>query len=133
MYGAKRHQNIDDARYDSFMKMTGGNNVLKKVKKVNCASLPPTNKSLMKHIQRANFIAMMWWNAEKPQPNVNNPLDFGWKISESGTFMPIWFEGRAMPDFSHNELESEEETESREELESGSEWSGDSGDSDSDE
>ena len=87
----------------------------------------------MKHIQRANFVAMLWQNAGKVHPNVSNPLEFGWKVGENGTFMPVWFEGRATPDFSHDELEGEEETEPSEELESGSEWSGDSGNSDSDE
>ena len=88
---------------------------------------------LMKHIQRANFVAMMWRNADKVQPNANNPFEFGWKVSENRSFMPVWFEGRATPDFSQDELEDREETEPSEELESGSEWSGDSGDSDSDE
>ena len=87
----------------------------------------------MKHIQRANFVAMMWRNADKVQPNANNPFEFGWKVSENRSFMPVWFEGRATPDFSQDELEDIEETEPSEELESGSEWSGDSGDSDSDE
>ena len=113
--------------------MTGGNRILKKVQKVNCASLPPSNKSLMKHIQRANFVAMMWRNADKVQPNANNPLEFGWKVSENGSFMPVQFEGRTTPNSSQEKLEDEKEAEPSEELESGSEWSGDSGDSDSDE
>lgn len=88
--------------------MTGGSKVLSKVKKVNCASLPSYSKSLHKHIQRANFVAMMWRNADQCMPKVNNLLDFGWKEENSETLQPFWFEGRAIPDFAPGESEDDE-------------------------
>ena len=133
IYGMKHHQDINEARYESFMKMTGGSKTLSKVRKVNCASLPPCNKSLYKHIQRANFVAMMWRNADQCRPNVNNPLNFGWK-EDSETLQPLWFERRAIPGFTPGESEDDEVEEMEdEELESGGEWSGNSGDCESDE
>lgn len=143
IYGAKRRRDIDEARYDSFMKMTGGNKVLSKVKKVNCSSLPPCEKSLHKHIQRANFVAMRWHNADQALPNVNSPLDFGWK-DVNGAYQPVWFEGPAVPggpedqvkerqnevipDATSTSGEYEDGMEKEVEEESEGEWSGDSGD-----
>ena len=116
------------------MKMTVGSKILSKVKKVNCTSLPPCNKSLYEHIQWANIVVMMWRNADQCMPNVNNPLDFGWKAEDSETLQPLWFEGRTIPDFIPGESEDVEVEEMEdEELESGGEWSRDSGDSESDE
>ena len=130
----KHHQDINEARYESFMKMTGGSKILSKVKKVNCASLFPCNKSLYEHIQRENFAAMIWRNADQCMPNVNNPLDFGWKAEDSETLQPLWFEGRAIPDFIPGESKDVEVEEMEdEELESVGECSRDSGDSESDE
>ena len=149
IYGAKRCQDIDEARYDSFMKMTGGNKVLTKVKKVNCSSLPPCKKSLHKHIQRANFVAMTWHNADQALPNVNCPLDFGWKEDNSGAYQPVWFEGPAIPGECEEKVEErqeneeaildatpgecEDKVEEENEEESEGDWSGDSDESETDE
>ena len=138
IYGVKRQQDIDEARYYSFMKTIGGNKVLSKVKKVNCYSLPPCKRSLHKHIERANFVTMTWHNAYQALPNVNSPLDFGWK-EDNGTYQPVWFEGPAIPSGSEEVRQTEvtpdatpgecqDEFEKEGDKESEGEWSGDSGD-----
>ena len=67
-------------------------------------------------------------------PYVNNSSDFGWKEEDSEALQPLWFEGRAIPDFTPGESEDGEVEEMEDkELESGGEWSGESGDSESDE
>ena len=131
MYGAKHYKYVDDARYELFMKMTGGSKVLTKVKKINCSSLPPCNKTLHKHIQRANYVAMMWHNADKPNPNIYDPKDFVWKENDNGIFQPVWFEGHAMLDVKlskHDDINMVDG-----DVESEGEWSNDSTDSEPDE
>lgn len=39
---------------------------------------------------------MRWHNADQALPNVNSPLDFGWK-DVNGAYQPVWFEGPAVP------------------------------------
>ena len=76
---------------------------------------------MQNHILRANYVSMMWRNANKRTPNVNNPLNYGWK-KDCGLLRPAWFEGRAIPEFktisetySVNDLEDDD-------VESGGEW-----------
>ena len=97
VYGMKKHNDIGEARFESFLKMTGGK-ALTKVKKVNCASLPPCARSLNKHIQRANYVSMMWHNSDKAQPTFCSPVEFGWQEDEFGRYQPHWFEGPSVPD-----------------------------------
>ena len=143
VYGHKKHSDIDEARFESFLKMTRGK-ALTKVKKVNCASLPPCARSLNKHIQRANYVSMIWYNSDKAQPTSCSPLDFGWQEDDFGRYQPHWFEGPSVPNIvtGDNELDDEETvtgehvdvegTVEADEIDEG-EWSGDSDASDSDE
>jgi hypothetical protein len=143
VYGQKKHHDIDEARFESFLKMTGGK-TLTKVKKVNCASLPPCARSLQKHIQRANYVSMMWHNSDKAQPTSYSPIDFGWQEDGLGRYQPHWFEGPSVPGIVTSEIELDDEetvtgetvdvegTVEADEIDEG-EWSGDSEASDSDE
>ena len=54
MYGFKPLSNINEARYQSFIKMTRGKKKGVQVKKLNCSSLPPCEKALAQHLSRAN-------------------------------------------------------------------------------
>ena len=48
---------INEARYKAFIRMSGGDEKypLATIKKSNCASLPPCNKTLGKHVKRAQL------------------------------------------------------------------------------
>ena len=52
---------INEARYKALMRMSGGDekDPLATIKKINCASLPPCNKTLSNHVKRAQFVSMI--------------------------------------------------------------------------
>ena len=56
MYGFTT-SDINEARYKVFMSMSGGEEkyVLATIKKINCASLPPCNKTLRNHVKVAQL------------------------------------------------------------------------------
>ena len=98
MYGFKGLSDINEARYQSFIKMTQGKGKAVQAKKINCASLPPSEKCLAQHVSRANYIAIMWRLSHTPEPTKDiHPLDFGW-IDSDGHYVPRWFEGEPLPD-----------------------------------
>ena len=59
IYGSKK-ENINDVRYDCFIKMAEGHkNLASQVKKINCASLPPCDKVLKLHIKCAHYVSIL--------------------------------------------------------------------------
>lgn len=53
-------------------------------------NLPPTSGSLDLHIQRANYITMVWVNSDKNHPSLPTPTAFGWTFDEStGRYFPV--------------------------------------------
>ena len=93
---------INEARYKAFLRMSAGGNEnepLARLKKINCASLPPCAKTLNNHIKRAQYVAIMWKRADQKDPTGGaNPTDFGWKLSEDNYFEPVWFPGSSVPE-----------------------------------
>ncbi|CAM1329216.1 Uncharacterised protein r2_g3830 [Pycnogonum litorale] len=78
--------------------MTGGKLEKRKLKKVNCASLPPCIKVLQKHIQRAAYVASMWANAHEADPSMGmSPYENGWTKDKEGINVPEWFDGEIEP------------------------------------
>ena len=73
-----------------------------KLKKVNCASLPPYH-SVPKHPKtahqaRVNYVLKMWAFAHTNHPTENmDPVDYGWQLNENGILVPLWHEGSALP------------------------------------
>ena len=57
MYGFTT-SDINEARYNAFIRMSGGGEKypLATIKKSNCASLPPCNKTLGNHVKRAQVV-----------------------------------------------------------------------------
>ena len=77
--------------------MTSGGKIAEKVRKINCASLPPCQKTLEQHILRANYISILWTRAGTRDPTDGiHPLSYGW-VNNNGHFLPLWFEGNALP------------------------------------
>lgn len=64
-----------------------------KIKKVDCALLPPCADTLHQKLRRAHFVSIIWGNADSPQPGHGlDPLHYGWK-EKDGCYMPNWFIG----------------------------------------
>ncbi|CAM1331032.1 Uncharacterised protein g10458 [Pycnogonum litorale] len=123
---------INDARYKAFIRMSGGNanQQLANLKKINCASLPPCEKTLVNHIRRAHYVAKIWIRADQACPTEgDNPIDFGWAETD-GCFVPVWYNGTQVPDSLTTNEEIQEEV-SSDGDESDNAWSDDS-DEDSD-
>ena len=59
IYGFKHLNNIDEARYQSFIKIASDGKIAEKVRKINCASLPPCQKTLEQHILLVNCISIL--------------------------------------------------------------------------
>ena len=108
LYGFKTND-VNEARYMAFLCMSGGNQKvsLSKIKeKINCGALPPCSKTLQNHIKRSHFVAMMWKNADKPDPlQGRSPLNYGWKMSEDG-LEAEWFPGHPIPESITDPLEN---------------------------
>ena len=68
-----------------------------KLKKINCASLPPCTKTLLNHIKRAQYVARMWKRADETNPTGEaSPTDYGWKLNQN-CFERDWFPGNSVP------------------------------------
>ena len=83
---------------------------MKNLKKVDCALLPPCSKTVHNKMLRAQYVSIVWGNAESAYPESGlNPCDYGWNI-KNGSYIPVWFSGPAEP----NNLFEDEEPESHE-------------------
>ena len=90
-------EDINNARYQLFMDMTGGKKSPHKVKKVNCASLPPCEMSLKHHIKRVNYVSIMWDRATSREPTLGlSPQEYGWVV-ENEHYQPVWYKGSRLP------------------------------------
>ena len=82
------------------MLMSGdkGKEFLARIKKINCASLPPCTKTLLNHIKSAQYVARMWKRADETNPTGEvSPTDNGWKLNQN-CFEPDWFPGSFVPE-----------------------------------
>lgn len=50
--------------------------------------LPPTRGTLLPHIWRAHYLAMIWTHADQSNPQLPTPTDTGWTESD-GAFWPV--------------------------------------------
>ena len=98
VYGFKELHDINEARYKSFIKMTRRNGKDVSVKKINCASLPPCQRTLREHVTRANYIATMWRLAHTANPTKDiHPLNHGW-AENKGHYTLVWYRGAPLPE-----------------------------------
>ena len=140
IYGSKK-ENINEVRYDCFIKMAGGHkNLASQVKKINCASLPLCDKVLKLHIKRAHYVSILWSRADTTHPDKDiNSRDYGWQ-KKDGHFIPLWYDGDCLPEsLVRKDMQEDEEQipetnvafdEIDSEVENWSESSGDEYDSD---
>lgn len=86
------------------------------VKKLDCALLPPTRRTLEMKIRRAHYVTMLWTNATTATPLIGlEPYDYGWTSDVEGRLQPSWFNGPAMPDILYKNTDNEEEASSGDE------------------
>ena len=138
LYGFKS-RDINEARYKAFMHIGSckQKQPLARIKKINCASLPPCSKTLANHIKRSNFVAKMWKRADQIDPSDGeSPLNYGWMVTDDGIQFD-WFAGSSVPTSltsaaaAVNEENINQITPTENE-DSDSEWSEDSDDNDGD-
>ena len=68
------------------------------IKRVDCALLPPSRRTLEKKLQRAHYVAVKWTNADTASPDQGlSPTDYGWS-TDGNLLKPTWFDGPAVPD-----------------------------------
>ncbi|XP_033097629.1 uncharacterized protein LOC117101706 [Anneissia japonica] len=101
MYGQSKTQDVNEARYNKLIKMNGKvdqENPLANIKRIDCALLPPSSRTLEMKIRRTQYITVLWTRAVTSSPSDSlSPTDYGWSVNEN-LLKPIWFEGPAIPD-----------------------------------
>ena len=111
-----------------------GKELLARIKKINCASLPPCTKTPLNHIKRAQHVARMWNKADETNPTGEvSPADSGWKLIQD-CFEPDWFPESSVPESLTCTSMPEDDTgaTSTDDEESDNAWSDDSDDGDDD-
>lgn len=89
---------INKLRHEKYLERfsvkSGG--VLSSYTGVDMSLLPPCHRSLRMHIKRANYQALIWYQADHPNPNIPQPEEHGWRIA-SGQLEINWTDGDLMP------------------------------------
>ena len=100
------------------MNMSKGKQKETQVKKINCSSLPPCEKVLDLHLQRANYIALMWRRAHTEQPTKGlHPLNYGWVANDDGLYVPCWFQGKTLTaSLASEDIETQQELDEASEV-----------------
>lgn len=72
-------------------------NPLLHIKKVDCALLPPSRRTLKKKLMRPHYVTVLWRHANTKSPDQGLcATDYGWAVD--GDFLqPTWFDGPAVP------------------------------------
>ncbi len=95
-------QNVDSVnvtRHRMFLAKYQPNNSdlpLNGIKGMEASSMPPCYSALHQQIQRANYIATMWKNADKPVMTLDKPEENGWTL-EDEVYRPLWYSCEAVP------------------------------------
>ena len=59
--------------------------------------MPPCQKVFQQKIKRVHLITRCWVSSIRAHPPNDNPEDFGWILSEDGSYKVKWFEGHVAP------------------------------------
>ena len=109
---------INKLRQEKLLKLAGkaNNRSFPKIRKVNCAMLPPCRSTLLQKIKRAVYISRVWKNADLANPAEGlKPDEFGWK-KEVDHYQPDWFEGPSLPTKLNHVSEHDADIEAQEDL-----------------
>ncbi len=73
-------------------------NPLANVKRIDCALLPPSCRTLAMKVRRTQYVAALWTRAATSTPGDGlSPTEYGWCLNDN-LLTPIWYEGPAIPD-----------------------------------
>ena len=91
IYGSKKEFDINRLRASIVNKKfsPGDNRPIANCKGIDLSQLPPCRQSLIKHIQRANFQARIWKQADKIDQDLPQKENSGWKRVE-GELVVDW-------------------------------------------
>lgn len=78
LYGERRLSSVDDVRRKIFWR-----NFSRDQKITDLSLLPPCKDSLMRHIERSNYIAYIWRQASRAMIEQEDPSTHGWKADFS--------------------------------------------------
>ena len=106
LYGIRSTDNANEARKQKLFQLAGikekevipNNDVLKKLRKINCALLPPCHKVMKNKIMRAQYVSQMWARASSKIPAEGLcPSQYGW-LKDEGKWKIQWYHGPALPE-----------------------------------
>ena len=101
MHAQCKTKDVNEACYNILMQLSGKvdlDNPLANVKRVDCALLPPCQKTLEMKILRTKYVTTLWTEARTASPATGMvPINYGWHM-DNGILEPIWFKGPTMPD-----------------------------------
>ena len=79
LYKSKVHTRVEELRWFLFSNRAAEGE-----------SLPPTTGSLKLHVQRAQYMAMVWRKAAESHPSLPSPVGYGWQLlSDENTYVPV--------------------------------------------
>ena len=99
MYGQSRESSVDVVRAKLLRKMVGEDEKLTSKSRVDLARLPPCHSALKPHIQRVNYRAALYKQADQPILEKPKPYDEGqgWMKNDRGELEPVWSCGPVLP------------------------------------
>ena len=100
MYGAKTGTDLNDYRFrvveKTYTTKSRGQMPFHSLKTIDGGSIPPCASEIAPHIARANFIAVMWANADSNNIKKTPEREDGWDVTDGG-YGVIWFLGDQLP------------------------------------
>ena len=117
LYGAHSAHNADKARRIKLYQLAGikekevtpHSKKLKKLRKINCALLPPCQKVLHQKILWAQCVSQVWSKAAGKSPSESLcPANYGWRREEN-RWKWVWYIGSAVPETFAGSTDDDEE------------------------
>ena len=68
-----------------------------KLLSLKSSMMHPCQKVLQQKIKRLHITTRRWVSSTRAHPPNDNPEDFGWILSEGGSYKVKWFEGHVVP------------------------------------
>ena len=101
MYGLKNLADVNEARLHLFKTLYAPKrpeNPMDKIKSADPCCLPPCKPVLMQKLNRTNYVANIWRNANLAEPAPRSTNGYGWDIVEGKNCLTfVWFEGPQSP------------------------------------
>ena len=98
LYGGKAIESINELRYNKFVDRISPKPgmLLSSYDGIDMALLPPCKDASTMHAMRANYQALIWYQADEASPSIPLPQGHGWDMVDSQLQMQ-WTEGLLIP------------------------------------